>query len=188
MATNRYATTARCYRNVCDAAVREIPKKLRKIRRLENDCSAAHEMARLTGIRIREIPEARMDEVTASEPDAPNPKLVATGLLRLHPSGCGGRLRAIQRLTIEARSRGTRDWLAFRSSLNLRQADPPRFLCGREDPSTAFTSDGWWPGPESNQRHRDFQSRALPTELPGLSDAWVEARTNLHYNMPYMLH
>src|SRR5579884_3153848 len=26
-----------------------------------------------------------------------------------------------------------------------------------------------WPGSESNQRHRDFQSRALPTELPGPS-------------------
>jgi hypothetical protein len=26
----------------------------------------------------------------------------------------------------------------------------------------------WWPGPESNQRHADFQSAALPTELPGL--------------------
>jgi hypothetical protein len=24
-----------------------------------------------------------------------------------------------------------------------------------------------WPGTESNRRHRDFQSRALPTELPG---------------------
>ena len=29
-------------------------------------------------------------------------------------------------------------------------------------------SDGkWCPGSESNQRHRDFQSLALPTELPG---------------------
>ena len=25
-----------------------------------------------------------------------------------------------------------------------------------------------WPGTELNRRHRDFQSRALPTELPGL--------------------
>jgi hypothetical protein len=25
----------------------------------------------------------------------------------------------------------------------------------------------WWPGSESNQRHADFQSAALPTELPG---------------------
>ena len=26
---------------------------------------------------------------------------------------------------------------------------------------------GWWPRPESNQRHADFQSAALPTELLG---------------------
>ncbi len=26
---------------------------------------------------------------------------------------------------------------------------------------------GWWPGTESNRRHGDFQSPALPTELPG---------------------
>jgi hypothetical protein len=27
--------------------------------------------------------------------------------------------------------------------------------------------EGWWPGPESNQRHPHFQCGALPTELPG---------------------
>ena len=26
--------------------------------------------------------------------------------------------------------------------------------------------EGWWPGTESNRRHADFQSAALPTELP----------------------
>ena len=26
---------------------------------------------------------------------------------------------------------------------------------------------GWWPGTESNRRHADFQSAALPAELPG---------------------
>ncbi len=26
----------------------------------------------------------------------------------------------------------------------------------------------WWPGTELNRRHGDFQSPALPTELPGL--------------------
>ena len=37
--------------------------------------------------------------------------------------------------------------------------------------SLCFTSRNhtykWWPGRESNPRHRDFQSLALPTELPG---------------------
>ena len=26
----------------------------------------------------------------------------------------------------------------------------------------------WWPKPGSNRRHKDFQSSALPAELPGL--------------------
>ena len=30
-----------------------------------------------------------------------------------------------------------------------------------------FLKFEWWPGAESNCRHADFQSAALPTELPG---------------------
>ena len=46
---------------------------------------------------------------------------------------------------------------------------------GNEKPRRAFAMQGlrftqptrWWPGTESNRRHGDFQSPALPTELPG---------------------
>ena len=43
-------------------------------------------------------------------------------------------------------------------------------LALRADMKTPETSSGvlnWWPGAESNRRHADFQSAALPTELPG---------------------
>src|SRR5438093_8658578 len=38
---------------------------------------------------------------------------------------------------------------------------------------------GWWcPGTELNRRHEDFQSSALPTELPGHRQAGNAAREN----------
>ena len=33
--------------------------------------------------------------------------------------------------------------------------------------SPVWTEIEWWPGAELNHRHADFQSAALPTELPG---------------------
>lgn len=30
-----------------------------------------------------------------------------------------------------------------------------------------YILNNWWPGMESNHRHADLQSAALPTELPG---------------------
>jgi hypothetical protein len=38
----------------------------------------------------------------------------------------------------------------------------------RKSPHCCELSKCWWPGAESNCRHADFQSAALPTELPGL--------------------
>src|SRR5690606_37915754 len=51
-----------------------------------------------------------------------------------------------------------------RPSLLLLTVALPRCLMCR-------TSEFWWPRAESNHRHADFQSAALPTELLGRPDA-----------------
>ena len=43
-----------------------------------------------------------------------------------------------------------------------------------KDSSAFFIFTAWWSGTESNCRHRDFQSLALPTELPDRSIFCVE--------------
>src|SRR5690606_33289062 len=40
-------------------------------------------------------------------------------------------------------------------------------VCVRRAYNGAGAPSRWWPGRESNPRHGDFQSPALPTELPG---------------------
>lgn len=52
-------------------------------------------------------------------------------------------------------------------------SDTPLGLHSEKDPlKDGFASYCfiWWPGTESNCRHGDFQSPALPTELPGLKN------------------
>jgi len=51
----------------------------------------------------------------------------------------------------------------------LRPASPRgvRILQRKTPNRERLGAEGWWPGTESNRRHEDFQSSALPTELPG---------------------
>lgn len=50
--------------------------------------------------------------------------------------------------------------LAAQLGRNGRQAS-------KKNPAEGLGIFWWWPGAESNCRHADFQSAALPTELPG---------------------
>src|SRR5437764_12848005 len=59
-------------------------------------------------------------------------------------------------------------WPCSRTSTHLQPAASPSSLqtgCRSSNSSAAEAS--LWPGAESNCRHADFQSAALPTELPG---------------------
>ena len=56
-------------------------------------------------------------------------------------------------------------------SANEDVATSRRWLANRSFGSDEGRSEGWWPGAELNCRHHDFQSCALPTELPGRSES-----------------
>jgi hypothetical protein len=51
--------------------------------------------------------------------------------------------------------------------IRSRKAANPRWNSAEFKSEKKFAKAKWCPGPESNQRHCDFQSHALPTELPG---------------------
>ena len=67
----------------------------------------------------------------------------------------------------------TRDELVCLQGTDLSRMNPKRWCSsGRKNLRFSFrreTQEGrnWWPGTGSNRRHADFQSAALPAELPG---------------------
>ena len=70
--------------------------------------------------------------------------------------------------TQKASMRGARAAAAIRARVPARLIGPPQSW----RPSSSWRAStglerGWCPGAESNHRHCDFQSHALPTELPG---------------------
>src|SRR5437867_1072713 len=62
----------------------------------------------------------------------------------------------------------------FKLTQRLTERDRRRLV----GPAGSVWADalGWWPGTELNRRHADFQSAALPTELPGPRQTPIQSR------------
>ena len=54
----------------------------------------------------------------------------------------------------------------------------------KEAESRRFIFQKWWPGAELNCRHEDFQSTALPTELPSLY-SFINGHEKSEYTLMY---
>jgi hypothetical protein len=62
-------------------------------------------------------------------------------------------------------------WLAEPQLIAKFALGPPSLRFGAAAFAFHFVqSEGWWLGAELNRRHKDFQSSALPTELPSQRD------------------
>jgi hypothetical protein len=79
-----------------------------------------------------------------------------SGGFGLHLSGCQSTQHKLQSTSL-ARVKAVTGGIGS----PVAQTKTPR---SREAAEAFFI---WWPGAESNHRHADFQSAALPTELPG---------------------
>jgi hypothetical protein len=84
-------------------------------------------------------------------------------------------LKEVDRYTRGARQKVLADsaMRKFAAGHSENGIDPPQSaisggsMRGKKALKISRSIEGWCPGAESNHRHADFQSAALPTELPG---------------------
>ena len=62
---------------------------------------------------------------------------------------------------------GPCDWSFHQGFARSERAGDEFLVVNPEVANERRQEEKWWPGTELNRRHADFQSAALPTELPG---------------------